>query len=61
MSRVVKRMVNQAQAEAVDRWSANVCELVRQRGIMEGILRRMLNAKMSAGMFCIFAHASLCV
>ena len=58
MSKIVQRMLNQAQAAAFERWRANVSELARQRGIMERILRRMLNAKMSAGMYacnCMFA------
>jgi hypothetical protein len=49
VSRVVRRMLNQAQAGAFERWSTNVSELAHQRDIMGGILRRMLNAKMSAG------------
>jgi hypothetical protein len=49
VSRVVRRMLNQAQAGAFERWSTNVSELARQRDIMDRILRRMLNAKMSAG------------
>jgi hypothetical protein len=49
VSRVVKRMLNQSQAGALERWSTNVSELARQRDIMDRILRRMLNAKMSAG------------
>ena len=49
VSRVVRRMLNQAQAGAFERWSTNVSELARQRDIMDRILRRMLNANMSAG------------
>ena len=49
VSRVVKRVLNQAQAGALERWSTTVLELARQRGIMDRILRRMLNAKMAAG------------
>jgi hypothetical protein len=49
VSRVVKRALNQAQAGALERWSTTVLELARQRGIMDRILRRMLNAKMAAG------------
>ena len=58
MSKIVHRMLNQAQAVAFERWRANKIELARQRGIMQRILRRMLNAKMSAGMYtcnCMFA------
>jgi hypothetical protein len=58
MSKIVHRMLNQAQAVAFERWRANKNELARQRGIMQRILRRMLNAKMSAGMYtcnCMFA------
>jgi hypothetical protein len=58
MSKIVHRMLNQAQALAFERWRANKIELARQRGIMQRILRRMLNAKMSAGMYtcnCMFA------
>jgi 23S rRNA maturation mini-RNase III len=49
VSRVVRRMLNQAQAGALERWCTNVSELARQRDIMDRILRRMLNAKMAAG------------
>ena len=58
MSKIVHRMLNQAQAVAFERWRANKIELARQRGIMQRILRRTLNAKMSAGMYtcnCMFA------
>ena len=57
MSKIVQRMLNQAQAAAFERWSVNVSERARHRGIMERILRRMLNAKMSAGIYarsCMF-------
>ena len=49
ISRILRRMVNQAQAAALERWITNVSELARQRNIMDRILRRMLNAKISAG------------
>ncbi len=49
VSRFVRRMLKQAQAVALERWIANVSELARQRSIMDRILRRMLDAKMTAG------------
>ena len=64
VSRVVRRMLNQAQAGALERWSTNVSELARQRDIMDRILRRMLNTKMSAGqskpMFGMIASCPSC-
>jgi hypothetical protein len=60
MSRVLRRKLNQGKAAAFQRWSANVLELVRQRGIMDRILRRMLNAKLAAGEFyacCVSLYA----
>jgi hypothetical protein len=64
VSRVVRRMLNQAQAGAFERWSTNVSELSRQRDIMDRMLRRMLNAKMAAGqtkpMFGMIASCSSC-
>jgi hypothetical protein len=57
-------MLNQAQAGALERWSTNVSELARQRDIMDRILRRMLNTKMSAGqskpMFGMIASCPSC-
>ena len=38
-----------AQIVALERWIASVSELARQRSIMDRILRRMLDAKMTAG------------
>ena len=62
MLRVVKRMLNQAKALAFEQWKATVCELARQHGIMERILRRMLNRKMSAGMYLyVCACPCMCV
>jgi hypothetical protein len=49
MSRIVRRMLNQAQAAALERWTTNVRELARQREIMDRILRRILKAKVAAG------------
>ena len=49
VSRVEKRMLHQAQAAAFERWSTNMSELARLHGIMNRILRRMLEAKMAAG------------
>ena len=60
MLRIVKRMLNQAKALAFEQWKATVCELARQHGIMERILRRMLNRKMSAGMY-LYACACSCM
>ena len=60
MLRIVKRMLNQAKALAFEQWKATVCELARQHGIMERILRRMLNRKMSAGKY-LYACACSCM
>ena len=49
VSRVVKRMLNQSQAAAFERWSTKAGDLARQHGIMDRILRQMLEAKMAAG------------
>ena len=49
VSRVVRSMLNQAQAAALERWTTNVRELARQREIMDRILRRILKAKVAAG------------
>jgi hypothetical protein len=38
-----------AQIVALEWWIASVSELARQRSIMDRILRRMLDAKMTAG------------
>jgi len=49
LSRIVRRILNQGKSAAFERWSANVHELARQRGIMDRILRRMLHANLAAG------------
>jgi hypothetical protein len=66
MSKVVQRMLKQAQVAAFGQWCANVRELARQRWSMERVLRRMLNAKMCAGMYggldmlAFYVHAACC-
>jgi hypothetical protein len=57
--RIVKRMLNQAKAAAFERWKATVCELVRQRSIMERILRRILKRNMSAGLHLYVTQPAL--
>jgi hypothetical protein len=49
VSRVVKTLLNQSQAAAFERWSTKVGDLARQQGIMNRILRQMLEAKIAAG------------
>ena len=40
-ARVVRRMLNQAQAGAFERWRTNVSELASQRKLMARIVQRM--------------------
>ena len=40
-SRVVRRMLNQVQAGALEQWRTNVRELARQRKLMAHIVQRM--------------------
>jgi hypothetical protein len=44
MSRILKRILNQAQAAAFDRWREHAVELRRQQGIVEKVASRMRNA-----------------
>jgi hypothetical protein len=61
MSRIAKRMLNRAQSTALERWSETACELARQRAILDKILKRMINSKMSAGAYGIdWVHACEC-
>ena len=49
LSRIANRMLNRVQSTALERWSENTFELARQRDMLDRILKRMLNGKMSAG------------
>jgi protein SFI1 len=57
MSRIAKRMLNRVQSTALERWSENACELARQRAVLDRILKRMLNGKMSALMLLLLKCA----
>jgi hypothetical protein len=60
MSRIAKRMLNRVQSTALERWSENACELARQRAVLDRILKRMLNGKMSAGAYGIDRMDAAC-
>lgn len=49
LSRIANRMLNRVQSTALERWSENTFELARQRDMLDRILKRMLDGKMSAG------------
>jgi hypothetical protein len=57
---IVHRLLIQAQAASLLRWSENVRELARYRCIIDRILWRMLKAKISGGMFIFLCLGCAC-